>query len=1630
MDSTTSQPSSSPDTASNQSDEHKGALKKHTLTRHVRFDCERQLLLDIGREDVRWLKDISKLKPAPFRLQSSQTLFDLGKEFEQRVYSRLSHENLYTRAARSSDHSVHTRKMDASRWRALVAEFLETEHDVAILLEHEFDAPHNLLKRWIGMEDFSKPLPIKNPQQQLRPDITLLHQPSTGKPHRAIDHTGQEVIIHQDDERLAISFVDIKYTNRESVGKKHYIELLYYAHAFALFLHEQKLDDLLYVPIHGHGILPQFDAGRTNILTYEDFEDLVEPLVWHDHAHLLNSVQQDLARLWSRAPMHHRDAHAALQPGCVLCPYLGECQHLAGYTPGKTSHPQASIDVLAYTSPGVVEQLRPHEIQTVSDLDGAVIPDPVTPTPLASERPMLSLKAKSLVTGEPAWASDASMGDMRHMSMAIPKYTDSVLTFVAEQDPTNDRVFVYAASLDLRIKDTTDKDGQPVIRPYADLHDRLWTGLAGLVYRPHLNPFDEVMSRIYPDARLIEKIASQNNLTVEQVHDRQRIRVRRMVELLRGLDRDGEVSIDTSKEHQEHVHIQITVGDLNGGHEDIDERRLVRQFVHHAVSIVELVANYEELCPASVTYENRYAKTPEDRIVETLISPSSALFYWSLDQLEHVRDLLERHLLYLMTSDEIYDSFRQLINLVTPSASGIQRHYRNRKLFDLRQFVETTVGLPQIINYTWHETAHQILPNSPRFNRRYWSDHYNYMYFGMWHDALDHGTHADRGQIIEQARRKARVVGQLVRTFQAHARFHDVISSQSYYPMRTREISSHKDDISSSHHFIARAWKLYNLLDASIQQEAVTDQRLTFPLKSIGKLVAAHVTNLTWREVVEGKQTTLVLDFTLEGLSSNVKFKPGAYVLMIHESRRDRRPDTYGKDTVILDEMRWDSELQGYRVSAHVRTHDPRPGKQATIAAHSELSREGWYLYDNSMDVWSSRLARAIDYRQLATSWLGSMRAYLMGLMPADELLDVPESCAFDVAECVMYAPELLPSSQLEDDFELMTPSFPPLDDSKQRALRQVFTHPTSCILGPPGTGKSQAICALIDEFLMRHPNRPLKILVSASSYEPMRVVLDKLQSHRDHEGNPTLAAQIEKVWLHSSTRDPLDRDDIHHFCLDGDNMLLDGQKIERRKKSRLYPDRRWRMDDELPERYILFGVPYQLAQLLKQKKGRGTFLHLEHFEFDLVIVDEASQMPVDQATTLLPLIRRGTLHTQPLDVLEGEEHILDVKILKALKRDRLTRRDGQEMSADSLTRIVFVGDHNQLPPVQQVEPPENLQAILESAFAYFQKHLGVPSTQLQTNYRSLGEIVDYTNALELYEHPIEAFFATHDGIEPLPEPPAYLEPWLRELLAPERVVSTIMHDAQFDTAVSELEAALVCEVVCGFFEQMQPGDATEELTFWSEHIGIVSPHNAHGRLIIRRVYERLLDPLTAPHTWLDGTRLMQALGETIYSVEKFQGSARSFIVASMGISARDQIRAEETFIYDLNRLNVLTSRAVNKMLLVCSNNLLDYVPHTRRMIGPAARLRDYAHRYCNVEQNISFLNQELTMRWHDANHQLTRRHSQPITLPEELLALGRQRDQDISTSNPYNEAALDKMLEELSPEMRAVLMKKLMGGE
>jgi hypothetical protein len=105
--------------------------------------------------------------------------------------------------------------------------------------------------------------------------------------------------------------------------------------------------------------------------------------------------------------------------------------------------------------------------------------------------------------------------------------------------------------------------------------------------------------------------------------------------------------------------------------------------------------------------------------------------------------------------------------------------------------------------------------------------------------------------------------------------------------------------------------------------------------------------------------------------------------------------------------------------------------------------------------------------------------------------------------------------------------------------------------------------------------------------------------------------------------------------------------------------------------------------------------------------------------------------------------------------------------------------------------------------------------------------------------------------------------------------------------------------------------------------------------------------------------------------VEKFQGSDRELIIASIGLSDIDQLKAEEEFIYDLNRFNVLTSRAKHKIILLCSEKFLDFIPHNRIIMEQAAQIRNYAYDFCNCQKSVFRVNEQnnleyLKFRWYD----------------------------------------------------------------
>jgi superfamily I DNA and/or RNA helicase len=290
------------------------------------------------------------------------------------------------------------------------------------------------------------------------------------------------------------------------------------------------------------------------------------------------------------------------------------------------------------------------------------------------------------------------------------------------------------------------------------------------------------------------------------------------------------------------------------------------------------------------------------------------------------------------------------------------------------------------------------------------------------------------------------------------------------------------------------------------------------------------------------------------------------------------------------------------------------------------------------------------------------------------------------------------------------------------------------------------------------------------------------------------------------------------------------------------------------------------------------------------------------------------------------------------------------EINPNLLTKIVIVGDYNQLPPVQPVPPPKNLEGILKSLFVFYVKTHEIPNTQLQVNYRSNKDIVDFTSLLGFYKNlkpdirnENSLLLGNIENIE---------EKWVKQVLDPQKVVTSIIHNEKYEIGVSALEAFLVVQIILGYFKMANPTSRVQEINFWRNQVGVVAPHNAQGRLIIRELYDTLTDP-SKPLTNLNHARLMSLLKDTVYSVEKFQGSDRELIISSIGISDRDQLRAESEFIYNINRFNVLTSRAKSKIILIASKRFFKFIPKERSIMEEAAHIRNYALNYCDKSEKI-----------------------------------------------------------------------------
>jgi len=164
------------------------------------------------------------------------------------------------------------------------------------------------------------------------------------------------------------------------------------------------------------------------------------------------------------------------------------------------------------------------------------------------------------------------------------------------------------------------------------------------------------------------------------------------------------------------------------------------------------------------------------------------------------------------------------------------------------------------------------------------------------------------------------------------------------------------------------------------------------------------------------------------------------------------------------------------------------------------------------------------------------------------------------------------------------------------------------------------------------------------------------------------------------------------------------------------------------------------------------------------------------------------------------------------------------------------------------------------------------------------------------------------------------------------------------------LEAKMVAQLIFGYFVYFTAQfPYIDQIEFWTKRLGVVAPHNAQSNAIIRLVHPMILK---SGRNTLAAPELMMLLSNSIFSVEKFQGSDRDFIISSIGVSSLEQLRAEEEFMYSINRFNVLTSRAKAKFILICSQNFLNYMPADKETLLNASKIRYFGLNFCTEVRN------------------------------------------------------------------------------
>lgn len=537
-------------------------------------------------------------------------------------------------------------------------------------------------------------------------------------------------------------------------------------------------------------------------------------------------------------------------------------------------------------------------------------------------------------------------------------------------------------------------------------------------------------------------------------------------------------------------------------------------------------------------------------------------------------------------------------------------------------------------------------------------------------------------------------------------------------------------------------------------------------------------------------------------------------------------------------------------------------------------------------------------------------------------------------SEFLWQAPKLATSAVIRDiqaAREALEHAGVRLNASQWDAWTAALSRHLALIWGPPGTGKSQTLRYVVAGavYAAHLKAMPLRLLISSGTNTAVDNVLLEAAKFL-----PSLLPEkpYEIIRLQSD------------YSSLPKELVKIPDIVPLAVKTVQAPENVLQLQSDLnnPCGIVIVGaLPQQLHNLAiatKNKNPKKTALQTQRRWFDVILIDEASQVGVAESTLIVSKASEGAA-------------------------------------------IILAGDDLQLPPIHPAQPPENLNHVVGSVYGYIRHYHQVKPEPLQVNYRSCQEIVDFTLRAG-YDPGLHAYHRTlrlallngealpHERPSNWPETLYWSPDWAR-MLNPDNPAVCFVYIDEMSSQANDFEAdtvAALLYLLYGRIDRQLAGELNDEgvvqpLTggshdkqdFWKRAVGVVTPHRAQMAKVVTRLQNVFEDH--------DASLIWQAVD----TVERFQGQQRDVIIASFGLGDPDLIQTEDEFLYSINRFNVMASRARAKLIVLTTRSLVDYLSNNVDVLEESRLLKYFVETFCRVSEPI-------TLGYIDATRQVQHR--------------------------------------------------------